>query len=206
MYCKLQAAFRPKMKSNSRTENLQLIFPVQEIGILWVRTMGRWWRFSRIFQSPQSTAGNNPKPIFRAIPSPGAALPHWEQCFCVSPTKIFPAVSPGVLSHPYPEVKAPGRSFFPWIFCKQPQKQDASPELSLCHALVTHSLHRSCSRDTNPKTKPQICKGHEGEAGGLEKKGSNIWNYYQEQQKLLLHAADYISQLIKITQGDFIIN
>lgn len=39
---------------------------------------------------------------------------------------------------------------------------------SLCHALVTHSLHSSYSRDTNPS--PKACKGHEGEAGGLENK------------------------------------
>lgn len=66
--------------------------------------------------APQSTAGNNSKPIFRAVPSPGAALPYWEQWVCVSPTKTLQQHSkcavPQGLSHPYPEVKAPQRIFF----------------------------------------------------------------------------------------------
>lgn len=106
--------------------------------------------------------------------------------------------APQGLSYPYPEVHGPERIF---LFlkngkhCKQHQKQDASTELSLCHALVTHSLHRSYSRDTNPS--PKTCKGHEGKAWkGLGKK--------KEQHLELLSGTAEItficSRLIKITQ------
>lgn len=77
------------------------------------------------------------------------------------------------IQSPYP---CPRKDYFPWIssfpICKHHQKQDASTELSLCHALVTHSLHRSYSRDTNPT--PKACKGHEGETCGLEKKEQHL--------------------------------
>lgn len=132
---------------------------------------------------PQTTAGNHSKPISRS---------HLQGLLCLTGSSGFVDVIPtphppaalrvwGFLrdysihiQSPYP---CPRKDFFsPWIssfpICKHHQKQDASTELSLCHAWVTHSLHRSYSRDTNPT--PKACKGHEGETCGLEKKEQHL--------------------------------
>lgn len=101
--------------------------------------------------------------------------------FLVSPPQPHPPAALQVWGFPrdysiHIQRLMPQEGFFSWIFlfpiCQQHQKQDASTELSLCHALVTHSLHRSYSRDTNHS--PKACKGHEGEACGLEKKEQHL--------------------------------
>lgn len=98
-------------------------------------------------------------------PSPGAAFSSSTQGLQL----------PQGLSHPYPQVSAPGRIFsldFLIPKLRTAPKAGCKHRAQPLHALLTHSLHRSYSRDTNPS--PKTCKGHEGEAGGLEKKEQHL--------------------------------
>lgn len=170
-------------------------FWVQGTGILWARALEGWWVFNRIFNRTLQAH-------LQGLPCPAGSS------VCATPQNHFPAALK-VCSFPrdYPihiHSLVPQEGFFPWIFlfpnCKQHQKQDASTELSLCHALVTHSLHRSYSRDTNPS--PKTCKGHEGEAGGLEKKEQHLelLSGTAEIKFCMKQITWNISHLIKITQ------
>lgn len=169
---KLKLHLSSKWSKIKGQEIFNLFFEYKQLESL-ARAMDRWWIFHRTFQSP------NPSWKPPQAHLQGLLCPAGSSGFVPPPQKHSPAALslqfPQGLSHPYPEVSAPGR-IFPWIFlfpnCKQHQKQDASTELSLCHALVTHSLRRSYSRDTNPS--PKTYKGHEGKAGGLEKKEQHL--------------------------------
>lgn len=131
---------------------------------------------------PQTTAGNHSKPISRGNPiSRGCSALLGAVVLLVPPPQPHLPAALQVWGFPrdysiHIQRLMPQEGFFSWIFlfpiCQQHQKQDASTELSLCHALVTHSLHRSYSRDTNHS--PKACKGHEGEACGLEKKEQHL--------------------------------
>lgn len=134
-----------------------------------------------------------PKAQLETTPSPplGAALPCWEQWACATPTKAlkvcsFPRDCP---IHIQRSVLQEG--FFPGFSYSQTANSTKSRMQAQSSASAMLWLHIAYTGATpgilTPLPKP--AKGMREKLVAWKKR-SNTWNYYQEQQKLLLYDAD----------------
>lgn len=132
---------------------------------------------------------------------------HLQGLLCLTGSSGFVGVTPTTTSssstqslgfpqgllHPYPEVNAPGRIFFPGFSYSQSANSTKSRMQAQSSASAMLWLHTAYTGATPGilTTLPKPAKGMREKLVAWKKR-SNIWNYYQEQQKLLLYAAGHM--------------